>query len=228
MSDDRLHINGQPLKSNQQKIKLKDQVLHQNTPPKIHVDLAAPIKSVNPVMVLKTFGLSLLQTEIYRGRIPINPPEDESPVQRKSKLGTSIFSDLQFLPVGGEDHIPIDKCLFDVNLPMLIVRTAIQGKNGQTKEYIGEDDADVTIRGIVCGTNGAYPLEQVKNLLRFCRRGQSLGILSKYLNEVWDITEVVVKNILFEQPEGSQSFQKFEIQLWSDKPVEILIREAKA
>lgn len=224
--DDRLHINNEPLKSHQQKITLKDQILKQNAPPQISIDLAAGIKSVNPRLIAETFGLSLLQTEIYKGRIPITTP-DESPIARKSKLGTLIFSDLQFIDVGGERHLPVDTCLFDVHLPKNIVRTPIQGRDGQVKEYIGEDDCDITIRGVICGDNGNYPLFEVNSLLQFARYKQSLGVVSKYLNEVWDISEIVIYDIKFEQPEGSYSYQKFELMAWSDKPVEILIREAK-
>lgn len=224
----KININNDPPQGSQ-KITLGNQIKYQNSPPKVRIDPAAPIKSTNPQLLIKsTFGINFIATEIYKGRIPINDP-DESPISRKSKLGTSIFSDLQFVEAGGVKHIPIDCALFDIHQPKQIVRTPIQGrKGGRIKEYIGEDDFDITIRGVICGDNGVYPLEAVKNLVRFCRYDQSLGIISQYLNEVWDISEIVIYDYRFEMPEGSQSYQKFEIQAWSDKPVEILIKEAKS
>jgi hypothetical protein len=227
-SDKTLNINNPPLASRAQKITVKDTVLRQNTPPVFHLDRPPGAGATNPKMILKTFGLDFARHELYKGRIPISTP-DESPISRRSQLGSLIFSDLQFLPINGTSHIPVDIALFDVHQAKLITRTAIQGrKGGQIKEYNGEDDFEITIKGVICGSNGRYPIDQVKNLVQFCRYPQSLGIVSKYLNEVWDISEVVIYDYHFEMPEGSHSYQKFELQCWSDKPVEILIKEAKS
>ena len=221
-------IPNEPLKGSQQKIKLSDQVLRQNSPPSLNIDPAAPIKATNPQLVIQTFGIQFAQTEIYKGRIPISTP-DQSTIARKSKLGTSIFSDLQFITADGLDnHIPVDTALFDVHQAKLITRTAVQGrKRGRIKENNGEDDYEITIRGVICGDNGVYPFDHVKNLLDYCRYDQSLGIISRYLNELYDVNEIVIYDYSFEQPEGSQSYQKFELKCWSDEPVEILIQEAK-
>lgn len=181
--------------------------------------------SVSPELLVKTIGIPLLTAELYKGRIPFNVP-DESPILRKNSLGKAIFSDLQFTSINGTEHIPVDCVLYQVSQAKNIIRTPIAGRDGQIREYVGEDDFEINIRGAIYGTNGAYPWEKVINLVYFLRYNQSLGIVSKYLNEVFDITEVVVKDYTFEQSEGSYSYQKFEINCWSEKPVEILIQEA--
>ncbi len=181
--------------------------------------------SVSPDLLIKTLAIPFLTTELYKGRIPFNVP-DESPILRKNALGKAIFSDLQLTPVNGTEHIPVDCVLYQVNQAKNIIRTPIAGRDGQIKEYSGEDDFEINIRGAIYGTNGAYPWDRVKNLVYFLRYNQSIGIISKYLNEVFDITEIVVKDYAFEQSEGSYSYQKFEINCWSEKPVEILIQEA--
>jgi hypothetical protein len=186
----------------------------------------APLQRVSPKMIISSFGLPFLQTEIYKGKIGITA-RDESPIKRKSALGTPIFSDLQFSDAGGLKHIPVDVALYDVRQAKNIVRTSINGRDGQIKQYLGLDDYEITVRGVIAGANGVYPWDAVKNLADFFRYEQSLGIVSKYLNEIFDIQEIVVKNFSFEQPEGSQSYQKFEALLWSEKPVEILIQEGK-
>ncbi len=218
--------NNDPLKGQVQKIKLSDQVLRQNKFQLQIPDPTATIKAANPALILKTFGVQFLQTELYKGRIPINAP-DEAPITRKSQLGTSIFSDLQFVDIGGFKHTPVDCVLFNVFQAKNIVRTPIIGRDGQIKEYIGDDDFEINIKGVICGTNGHYPFEQVSNLVEFLRYKQSLGIISQYLNNIFDITEVVVKDYAFEQTEGSYSYQKFEINCWSERPVELLIKDAK-
>ena len=193
----------------------------------IKVDPFASVKKADANLIIKTFGIPLLETEIYRGRIPVTV-RDQSSVGRISKLGTQIFSDLQFVSVNGKVHVPVDTVLFNVNQAKNIVRTSINGRDGTIKEYIGLDDYEVNIKGVICGENGVYPYDHVKNLVDFCRYDQSLGIISKFLNELFEINEVVIKDYAFEQSEGSYSYQKFEINCWSEKPVEILIQEANA
>lgn len=204
-----------------------------NVKDRLHINSPLPnlnprgdINKINPTLITKTFGIQFLTTEIYKGKIPINTP-DEPPVKRKSKLGTAIFSDLQFSDIDGTVHVPIDTALFSVYQAKNIVRTQIQGRDGRIKEYLGEDDFEINIKGVICGENGKYPYDQVKNLIAFCRYGQSIGIVSKYLNEIFDIQEVVISDYRFEQEEGGYSYQKFELNCYSEKPVEILIQEAK-
>lgn len=196
-----------------------------NLPQQPIIDPTAIVKKVSPELVIRNFGLQFLQTEIYKGKIGINAP-DEPTIERKSRLGTNLFSDLQFTSIGDLVHVPIDCALFNVRQAKNIVRNDIQGRDGTVKTYIGLGDYEITVRGIIMGEGNQYPWDDVINLVQFFRYEQSLGIVSRYLNDVFDITEVVVKEYYFEQNEGSQSHQKFECTLYSDKPVEILIQEA--
>lgn len=193
-----------------------------------NIDPFTPVKSASADLIIKSFGLQLLQTEIYRGKIPI-AIRDKSDITRKSALGTNIFSDLQFKTVDAlGPMIPVDVALFsNVGQDKSIVRTTVNGRDGQIKQYLGLDDYVINIKGVLDGTNGVYPWDAVKNLVNYLRYEQSLGIVSRYLNEIFDINEIVVKDYAFEQSEGSQSYQKFEINCWSDEPVEILIQEGK-
>lgn len=231
ITPDELHPNNVSIKVSQ---KIPDQtaanVFSRSVPVIPNLPVASPIQAVNaasPQLILQTFGLKLLQTEIYKGRIPI-AVRDESPILRKSKLGTTIFSDLQFKLVDSiGEHIPVDTVLFSVHQAKNVVRTQIVGRNGRIKEYVGEDDFEINIKGVICGDNGVYPYDHVKNLVNYLRFSQSLGIVSKYLNEIFDIDEVVVYDFKLEQTEGSYSYQKFEMDCWSDKPVEVLIQDGK-
>ena len=206
----------------------KDQIIRSTVPtiPKQLPDPFATFKKTSPDLIIRSFGLQFLQAEIYKGRIPI-AVRDEPITTRTSQLGKAIFSDLQFVEIGGFKHIPIDIVLYDVRQAKNIVKTDIIGRDGSPKEYIGESDFEITIRGVICGDNGVYPFDRVSNLVEFLRQKTSLGIVSQYLNNIFDINEIVVREYAFEQAEGSQSHQKFEIMCWSDKPVEVLIREAK-
>ena len=185
-------------------------------------------------LIIKTFAMPNIQTNIYKGKIQ-GTEKDKSPIKRLSKLGTPIFSDLQFSPTdlfgNGEiiEHIPVDCVLFTVQQQKKIVRTDIAGRDGSIKEYIGESDFTINIKGIISSNkNGVYPQEDVDNLIAFLRYSQSLGINSAFLNDQFDIMEVVVTDFDIPQTEGEQqSQQRFEINCLSEKPVEVLISEAQ-
>lgn len=180
-------------------------------------------------LILNTFAIPAVTVDVYKGKI-FSAIKDKSPIGRKSRLGTLIFSDLQFAPVNFPDgltnHIPIDTALFSVNQAKNIVVTNIQGRDGSIKEYMGLSDYNINIKGTICGENGVYPQDAVDNLIKFLEYNQSLGITSSYLNNVFNIQEIVVVKYDLPQMEGGQSYQKFELDCLSDKPVEILISEA--
>jgi uncharacterized protein DUF6046 len=206
----------------------KESVIASTIPniPKQTPDAFAKFKQARPDIIARSFGLPFAQSEIYKGKIQI-AVRDQPFTTRTSKLGTAIFSDLQFIEIGGFKHIPIDCVLFNVRQSKNIVITNIQGRDGSIKEYIGLSDYEINIKGVILGDNGVYPFDQVSNLVEFLRYDQSIGIVSQYLNNIFDINEIVIKEYAFEQEEGSQSYQKFEILAYSEKPVEILIQEAK-
>lgn len=186
----------------------------------------------NAQLTAQAFGLFAIQTAIYSSRIKV-AAKDISPVIRRSSLGTAIFSDLQFGDIYDDDgvlidvHRPIDTALFSVNQVKNVVRTAINGRDGTIKEFIGMGDYVINIKGVICGKNGAYPAEDVENLMKFLTYDQSIPVDSKFLNEIFDIFEIVIIDYDVPQEEGSQSYQRFEITCVSEKPVEILIQEQK-
>lgn len=185
-----------------------------------------------PAIIIKTFAIPKGSTEIYKGKIQGQTP-DQSKIKRLSKIGTKVFSDLQFSPADvfgtGElfDHIPIDCVLFTVNQEKNIVETKVAGRSGSIKEYIGESDFEINIKGVLTSNKpGVEPIEQRENLVAFLRYQQSLGINSAFLNDVFGIFELVVMSYSMPQKEGEISQQEFEINCKSDKPVEVLITEA--
>lgn len=188
---------------------------------------------MNPGLIIKAFAIPAISTNIFKGVVrPVIA--DKSPILRRSQLGTQIFSDLQFSPadVTGTgvliDHIPIDCVLFSVNQPKNIVTTQVAGRNGTIKEWIGDGDYKINIKGVIAsGKPGVYPKLEVQNLVAFLRYKQSLGINSSFLNDVFDILEVVVVDFDIPQEEGGMSQQRFEINCISEKPVEVLISEAE-
>lgn len=140
-----------------------------------------------------------------------------------SYAGSQVFSYLKFGDMGDNVMVyPVDTCLFNVTQTKNIVKTQISGRKGTIKEYIGEGDYSIQIRGMIQGRNGIYPLREVKNLYEFLTLPSELPIESPYLNDIFDIKYVVVESFDFPQNEASISQQFFTINCSSDKPFDII------
>lgn len=192
------------------------------------------ISAVNPELIIKTFGLSALQTNVYKGRI--NGTVEDQPLKTRFKgrtLSTPVFSDLQFDSIKlntGEEyaHIyPVDTVLYSVTQTKNIVKTQINGRDGTIKEYVGMGDYNINVKGVIAGNKGSYPIDAVDNLMLFLTYNQSVRIFSKYLNERFNIDEVVITDFDLQQEEGRYCQQRFEFNAISDYPVEILIQQQK-
>lgn len=192
------------------------------------------ISAVNPELIIKTFGISALQTSIYKGKITGTKEDDPLKTRFQNRtLSTPVFSDLQFDAItldsgGAVTHLyPIDTVLFSVRQTKNIVRTNINGRDGTIKEYVGMGDYEINIKGVIAGARGVYPVDAVDNLMEFLTYNQSIKVYSKYLNERFNIDEIVINDFDLKQDEGKYSQQSFEINAYSDYPVEILIQQQK-
>lgn len=156
---------------------------------------------------------SIGETDMFGGNIPV------------SKLGTQVFSALKFTDTtdffGGQNITmsPIDACLFVVNQQKNILKTSIQGRDGDVHEYIGKGDFTINIKGIIAGSNGIYPYNAVKELVAFLNQPKELKIEVPYLNDVWDIKLLVVESYSFPQNEGGYSYQAFELSCLSESEI---------
>ena len=149
-----------------------------------------------------------------------------------SKLNTVVYSnvifngatvlDANFNTIDKFEDFRIDDCLITVNQAKKIITTEIQGRDGTIKEYIGQDDYQISIVGRINGAYGVNPKEDAKQLKKIFSFAQPLAISSWWLQNL-DITTVVVKDYNFSQTEGEYSTQYFSVNLLSDKPTEARI-----
>ena len=149
----------------------------------------------------------------------------------KSELGTSVYADVTFDSVnytdisGREVTTPKMKfaaILVSVAFPRRTVKTEIQGRNGTVKEYIGEDDAQVSFRGVITGSNGSYPQVEVSRLKDLIKAPVAIPVICAFLQNL-DIDTVVFEDRQLEQEEGGYSYQTFSLNAISDTPQELLI-----
>lgn len=178
--------------------------------------------------------------------------EDSTKGLPVSYLGTPVFMDVEFRPGkytdrngkeieygnlfnntnegatpaddGEKPGFKVDTVLCDVTIIKQIITTNIQGVNGSVKEYISQNDYDITIRGALVDESGQiYPEDQVKQLVEYCEVPDSIQIASRFLNDNFDIQFLTIKEVNFPQLEGTQNVQLFEIKAISDDPIELTV-----
>ena len=185
----------------------------------------------NIIREYNTFGIRILdyrypKSVVQRGYEPGDPAIAYSalgnPILDRVTLMGGRYTDMRTNREVKFESIIIDAVLVTVNIASKVIRTEIQGSNGTVKEYIGQDDAQITINGIVVAKNGSYPRDIVSKINNWINAPVSKGIVSNYLQNI-GITDVVVMDASFGQEEGSYSQEKFTINCVSDSPVELKI-----
>jgi hypothetical protein len=152
-----------------------------------------------------------------------------------SILGTPVYADITLVGGTYTDNITgkavefptlrFDSVILTVDFAARIVKTEIQGRNGTVKEYIGEDDASVSIQGVIVGHNGHYPALEVSSLNEWRKAPVAKAVTSTYLQNL-GITNLVVEDCSIPQIAGGYSYQTFTINCISDIPVELKITSA--
>ena len=189
-----------------------------------------PRVQVQPKNVLASFGLQALKSVFYG--IQDEPTDD--PVAT-SYLGTPVFSNIDFIEgsyknLEGEtieyETLTVNTVLFSVNQSKNVVRTPIQGRNGTVKEYISDGDFDVSIRGLIVSPNAnEYPKNDVLKLVEILKVQDNLEIASRFLNDRFGITNLVIMSYSLPENEGFQNMQAFEINAVSDEPIELILKK---
>lgn len=143
----------------------------------------------------------------------------------KSQLNTPVLSDLKFVGVKNYtdelgntynfDNVILQAVLVTISQTKKIVKTAIQGRLGTIKEYVGMDDYVLKINGVINGLNGRYPKDEIANLKNVLTYPHPIEVVSWYLH-LWDIYHVVVEDFSITPEEGGYSYQPFTITAVSD------------
>jgi hypothetical protein len=154
----------------------------------------------------------------------------------KSPLGTPVFTDLTLgsktQPNSYQDKntgkiitfqaVTLITVLISVSMDKKIIKTEIPGKDGTQKEYIGTDDYQVSINGVLTGPNGKYPTDGVTALKAILDAPIPIEVTNHFLNNL-DIYTIVIKDYNLNQEMGGYSSQKFSITAISDTPAELKV-----
>ena len=167
-------------------------------------------------------------------------PEDEA--MMKGLLGHPVYMPIKFENYSWTDQIgkasfvtrvieglflPI--CVVQVSRGKLMEMTPVEGRDGTVKEYASHDDYQVNISSVLIGTidedgvpaeTGLYPIEEKQKLLDVEAAKVAVPVAGK-LFEHLGIEWLVVKKVTWIPMEGVQTAQAFEMECYSDMPIEL-------
>lgn len=166
---------------------------------------------------------------------------EEEAFDKRSIFGTPVYSNLE-IPAGEYtdlennriqfEGIRIDTVLFDISQERNIIRTQISGRNGTVKQFISDGDFVINCTGIITGRSVAQsagfqvqsvvgvPEEEIRKLRAICSIPKEVEVVSEFL-DFFDITTVVINAPSYAQKEGSRGEIFFQLQMFSDKPIEL-------
>lgn len=167
-------------------------------------------------------GVSILKSAVASFAIPDIVTEDQV---GRSYLGTPVIDNLEF-PAGAYTDLDgntitygavvIDTVIFEVSKPRNIVKTSIQGRNGDVKEYISDGDYIITCRGIISNKDNVIPESQIRAFVQVMEVPQQLPIVSLFLNDLFEIFNVVIENWNVMQADGKRNEVPFSFTASSD------------
>lgn len=188
------------------------------------------IKSAPINDIIRTFSILTLpplppQTNEFQGNVQVYTKD--APIAT-SPLGTPVMQDITFKSVNYTDfntglqrstgEVNLQTILLNVNQAKKIITTEIQGKDGTVKEYIGLDDYTISINGIINGSNGHNPADEIIALMRVLVGRPAIPVVCTYLNNL-GIFNIVIKEFTLDQEAGGYSKQAFSISALSDADV---------
>jgi hypothetical protein len=181
-----------------------------------------------PELFKKYFGISgNNEASVFGGATFLNKPTEVT----RSVFGVPIFE--QFTLSAKEDGVAIVDYTFpgwpllELNCPNRVIKTEVTYNPGTVKEYIGEGDYEISIKGFLINHDQqAIPLDQMTALKNACKAGRTLKITSEVLNGL-GVHYVVIENLMFHEVQGSIVAQPFTISAVSDYPYELVIQDTR-
>lgn len=157
--------------------------------------------------------------------------------------GSFIFGDLDkpnannYVDQFGEKKsftpLQFHECTFNISQTRNIITTTVQGFNGTVKEYVSDGDFQIAIDGVLSGVyNGKsfesstkYPVGLVNSLIRAIQIPSAIPVSNNILSSIFNINYVVVTSYSFPRNTAGMNYQRFQLNLISDRPVEIVLSE---
>lgn len=169
--------------------------------------------------------------EIWPDDQPAEISDLGTPILEKIKLSAGSYKGFvvvdqepRSVNISYEDYTFPGWAMIDVSQNKVIVKTAVNGRNGTIKEYIYKDDYRITIRGILVGEGNSYPYELKKQLQAIFNVNAAVEVVSKTMNDI-GIQAIVMESMEMTDIEGYNNVCTYSITAVSDKGVLLTIKE---
>lgn len=195
------------------------------------IQIRRAFKIPDSVIIATGVHFQVLKSHIGKQPGNYNIPQGATPDSplSTSVLNTPVYSNIHFLDVEYTDNQGrvvttngkiYDAVLITVSQAKKIITTEIQGRDGTVKEYIGLDDYQVVVNGILTGANGVRPVDEIAQLKKMLDAPVRIDVACAYLQDL-GIHSLVVMDYTFEQQAGGYSYQTFSITFKSDVPQQL-------
>lgn len=186
----------------------------------------------------KPDATSLMGTPIY-GSLFIERPEYntfefndftneyvETPNVLASNKSVGTFNVAPGVNAGGAQGLYLAGVIIDANVTKTIIKTDLVDAKGTVKEYIGESDIQITIRGYVATQNpDEYPDDDARLIKSYASAPVPLKVVNTFLNDILGVNQIVVETCQLSQQQGLRNVQYFQWSCLSD--VDFTIQKAQ-
>ena len=177
----------------------------------------------------KPDGTSLYGTPMY-GTLFIQRPEyttfeyndfTNEYVETPNPLASNkSFGTLNVAPginTDGAQGLFLNGVIIDATVNKTIVKTEVIDLKGTVKEYMGESDLTITIRGYVASQNpDEYPAVDARLIKSYSSAPVSLKVTSDFLNNILGVSQIVIESCQMSQQQGLRNVQYFQLNCVSD------------
>lgn len=177
----------------------------------------------------KPDATSLLGTPVY-GTLFIEAPEyttfefndfTNEYVETPNVLaGNKTVGSINVAPginAGGANGLFLNGVIIDATVNKTIIKTEIIDFKGTVKEYIGESDMSITIRGYVATQNpDQYPDDDARLIKSYASAPVPLKVVNSFLNDILGVNQIVVESCQLSQQQGLRNVQYFQWTCVSD------------
>lgn len=152
-----------------------------------------------------------------------DPRSDVSAVSQYGKpvlslLGTPVFSNFNLQYGTRKLSHAINAVLFTVSQCRNIVTTTVQGRPGTVKEFIAEGDWRINAKLVISAIDQSFPAGLAREIEQMVAIPDTIQIHSWFLNDIFNIRDVVVTDKRFEQHQGMKNMCFIELEMLSDTP----------
>ncbi len=173
--------------------------------------------------------VSAIKEKLYRialSDIVIETTNEEKLLNVGSNVINEVVLHENVNPQSGV-NVVFDDCKIDVVLNKEIKQTELVNRNGTVKEYIYSKDYVITLKGTIRkDLSGSFPYDDLWYLQQILTLNKKLYVSSRFLNGIYDITQVVVEKVDFMQNSMNYfNVMPYSITLWSDMDYDFLVED---